>query len=100
LITESLKGNGNFLSDFKEPLSQKEHKTIFSVFSKKMSNWANVQYFVFYQHYPFSPATTAVFGSYLSSLYSKPTLYRLCGLAYPYDGRGFVGPKKKTIVGS
>ncbi len=27
------------------------------------------------------------------------TLYRRCGLAYPYDGRGFVGPKKKTIVG-
>jgi hypothetical protein len=27
------------------------------------------------------------------------TLYRKCGLAYPYDRRVFVGPKKKTIVG-
>jgi hypothetical protein len=40
------------------------------------------------------PATTALFGSYLSSLYS----YRGCGLAYPYDWRGFVGAKKKTRV--
>ncbi len=27
------------------------------------------------------------------------TLYRECGLAYPYDWRGFVGTKKKTSVG-
>jgi hypothetical protein len=44
-------------------------------------------------------ATTVVFGSYLSSLYCYLTLYCRCGLAYPYDGRGFVGPKTKTIVG-
>jgi hypothetical protein len=34
---------------------------------------------------PSAPATTVVFGSYLSSLYSQLTLYRRCGLAYPYD---------------
>jgi hypothetical protein len=45
------------------------------------------------------PATTAVLGSYLSSLYSLLTLYRRCGLDYPYDRRGFVGAKKKTSVG-
>jgi hypothetical protein len=44
------------------------------------------------------PAITAVFGSYLSSLYSLLTLYRGCGFAYPYDWRGFVGAKKKTSV--
>ncbi len=33
------------------------------------------------------------------SLLLTITLYRRYGLAYPYDGRGFVGPKKKTIVG-
>ncbi len=38
------------------------------------------------------PATTLVLGSYLSSLYSLLTLFR-------QRGRGFVGPKKKTIVG-
>jgi hypothetical protein len=27
------------------------------------------------------------------------TVYRGCGLAFPYDGRDFMGPKKKTIVG-
>ncbi len=37
--------------------------------------------------------------SFLSSLYSLLTLYRRCGLAYPYDWRGFVGTKKKTSVG-
>jgi hypothetical protein len=26
-------------------------------------------------------------------------MYRRCGLAYPYDWRGFVGSKKKTSVG-
>ena len=26
-------------------------------------------------------------------------MYRRCGLVYPYDGRGFTGPKKKMIVG-
>ena len=46
------------------------------------------------------PSTTAVFGSYLSSLYSLLTLFRWCGLAYPYDWRGFVGPKNKTVFNS
>ncbi len=41
-------------------------------------------------------AITAVFGSYLSNLY---LLTCGCGLAYPYDWRGFVGTKKKTSVG-
>ncbi len=39
------------------------------------------------------PATTEVFGSYLSSVYGE------CGHAYPYERRDFVGPKKKTSVG-
>jgi hypothetical protein len=58
-------------------------------------------YFVFCRLYPSSPSTTAVFCSYLSSLYStlNLTLYRGCGLAYPYDWRGFVGAKKKMSVG-
>jgi len=50
---------------------------------------------------PSPPATTAIFGSYLSSLYSIfLTLYRRCWLAYLIVGglRGFVGPKKKTSV--
>ncbi len=34
---------------------------------------------------------------YLPTL--KLTLYRKCGLALTYDGRGFVKPNKKTIVG-
>jgi hypothetical protein len=52
-------------------------------------------YFVFCRLYPSPPppATTAVIGSYLSSLYSSLTLYRGCGLAYPYDYRGFDGKK-------
>ncbi len=45
-----------------------------------------------------SPTTTAVFGSYYSSLYSKLTLYCRSGLAYSYDWRGFVEAKKKTSV--
>ncbi len=46
---------------------------------------------------PTLPATTAVVGCYLSSLYSQLTLYRWCGLAYPYDWRGFfAGTKKMT----
>jgi hypothetical protein len=61
-------------------------------------------HFVFCLLYPFSPppppSHTAVLGSYLSSLYSLLTLYPRGGLVYPYDGRGFVVPKKKTIVGS
>jgi len=52
--------------------------------------------FIFCRLYP---ATTPVFGSYpVISLLLTLTLYRRCGLAYPYDGRGFVGPKKKTIL--
>jgi hypothetical protein len=42
------------------------------------------------------PATTAVFGSYLSSFYSYLALYRDAGLPV---WRGFVGTKKKTSVG-
>jgi hypothetical protein len=37
---------------------------------------------------------TAVFGSYLLSLYFLLTLYRVCGLAYPYYWRGVVGAQK------
>jgi hypothetical protein len=40
------------------------------------------------------PATTAVFGSWLSK-----TLYRGLGLAYLYDWRGFVRAEKETSVG-
>ena len=43
---------------------------------------------------PSPPSHKAVIGYYLSSLYSYLTLYRRCRLAYPYDRRGFVGPKK------
>ncbi len=57
-------------------------------------------YFAFCRLNTFSPlATTAVFGSYLSSLYSYPSLYRRCRFTYQNDGIGFVGPKKKTSVG-
>jgi hypothetical protein len=45
------------------------------------------------------PATKAAFDFYLSSIYTELTLYRGCGLAYPYNWRGFVGAKKKTRVG-
>ncbi len=47
---------------------------------------------------PFPPAIMVMFGSYLSSLYPQLTLYRGCGLAYPYDWRGFVRVKKKTSL--
>jgi hypothetical protein len=40
-----------------------------------------------------------MFGSYLSSLYSLLTLHRRCGLAYPYDWRGFLEATEKTSVG-
>ncbi len=40
------------------------------------------------------PATTTVFGSYLTI----SLLYRLCGLAYSYDWRGFVGATNKTSM--
>ncbi len=58
-------------------------------------------YFVFCRLYPFSPqpCTTAVFRSYLSSLYFYLTLYRRCGLAQSYDDRGFVGPQKEVDRG-
>jgi hypothetical protein len=46
------------------------------------------------------PATTAVFGSNPSSLFSKLILYHRCGLAYPYEGRGFVGLKKRRLWAS
>ncbi len=36
---------------------------------------------------------------WLLPVISQLTLYRRCGLAYPYDWRGFVGPKKKTSMG-
>jgi hypothetical protein len=45
------------------------------------------------------PATKAVLRFYLSSLHSQLPLYRRCSLAYPYDGRGFVGAHMKTSVG-
>jgi hypothetical protein len=61
------------------------------------ANGANV--FCFLSSLPLlPPATTAVFGSYLPSLFSQITLYRPCGLAYPCDWRGFVWAKKKTSV--
>ncbi len=42
---------------------------------------------------------TEVFGSYLSAFnYSFITKYCGCGLAYPYDWRGFVGAKQTTSV--
>ncbi len=44
-------------------------------------------YFVFCRLYPFSLFFLTI------------ALYRRCGLALSYDVRGFVGPKKKTIVG-
>jgi hypothetical protein len=58
-------------------------------------------YFVFCRLYLFSPQPPrAVFGSYLSSLLlTDVSPHRRYGLAYPHDGRGFVGPQKKTIVG-
>ncbi len=38
---------------------------------------------------------TAVFGSYLSAFNSFITKYCGCGLAYPYDWRGFVEPNRR-----
>ncbi len=70
---------------------------IYRKFSDKLLQRGPV-YFVFCRLHPFSPqVTTAVFGSYLTSLHSSLTMYRRCWLAYPHDGRGFVGPKRKTI---
>jgi hypothetical protein len=58
---------------------------------------ANV--FCFLSFLPLLPPTiTAVFGSYLLSLCSSLTLYRRCRLAFPYDGRSFVGPKRKPLL--
>ncbi len=37
--------------------------------------------------------------SHHCSIFNYLSLYRGCGLAYPYDWRGFVGAKKKTSVG-
>jgi hypothetical protein len=49
---------------------------------------------------PPPPATTPVFGLLpVISLLLTITLYRRCGLAYPYDWRGFVRAKKETSVG-
>ncbi len=42
-----------------------------------------------------TPATTAVFVSYLPSLHSCLRLYRRCGLAYPYDGERFLRAQKE-----
>ncbi len=55
-------------------------------------------YVAFCRLYPPPPpsATTAVFGSYLPSLYSWLRLYCWCGLAYPFDWRGFVRSTMKT----
>ncbi len=50
--------------------------------------------------YPFSPpATTAVFGSYLTSLYSLTNTYRRCGIAYPYDWRSWGRTHKEDECG-
>jgi hypothetical protein len=56
-------------------------------------------YFVFCRLYPFCPqtTTTVVWLLPVVSLLLKNT--RRCGLAFSYDGRGLVGPKKKKIVG-
>jgi hypothetical protein len=49
---------------------------------------------------PSPPATMAVFWSYLSSLYFSNTVIAGAGLPnhmMAINGRGFLGPKKKTI---
>jgi hypothetical protein len=59
-------------------------------------NGANV--FCFLSSLPLLPlATTAVFGSSLSFLYSKLTLVRRCGLAYQYDGEVSWEPKSVSL---
>jgi hypothetical protein len=68
----------------------------------RLTTWTNgANVFCFLSSLPLlpHPATTTLFGCYLSSLYSRVTLYHVqdCA-ANPYNGRGFVGPKKNTIV--
>ncbi len=56
---------------------------------------------------PPPPAMDETSPSYHGSVWLLPvfsllltnTVSRVCGLAYPYDCRGFVGAKKKTILG-
>jgi hypothetical protein len=56
-------------------------------------------YFDFCRLYPFSPQPPRQrLGPTCHLSTSQLTLYRRCGLAYTYDGRGRVGPKKKTSV--
>ncbi len=74
-----------------------DHRNIYTYIEERNYNGANVFCFLS-SLLLLPPATAAVFGSYLSSLYFLLTLYRGWGLAYPYDLRGFVGPKKKTSV--
>ncbi len=55
------------------------------------------KYFVFRRLYPFLPQPLwQCFGPACNL--STLQLYRRCGQALLYDGRGFVGPKKKTTV--
>ncbi len=59
-------------------------------------------YFVFCRPCPFSPQPPwQCLGPtcHLSTLKFLLILYRRCRLAFPYDRKGFVGPKKKTIMG-
>jgi hypothetical protein len=59
-----------------------------------------LQYFVFCRlctFFPQPPRPCVAPTCHLSTKYIR--LYRRTGLAHPYYGRGFVGPKKKTIVG-
>ncbi len=58
-------------------------------------------HFVFCRLHPFSPPPKPYGRVGVLPVISLllPNMYRRCGLVYPYDGRGFVVPKKKTTVG-
>jgi hypothetical protein len=64
-----------------------------------LSNSTGQMYFGFLSSLPLLTPATTVFESDLSSIYSQLPIAAPVRAVYPYDGRGFVGPKKKTIVG-
>jgi hypothetical protein len=64
-------------------------------FLKGNPNATNILFSVVFTPSP-QPATTAMFGYFLSSLYFERTQYRYsCMLVYLYDLKGFVGTKNQ-----
>ncbi len=81
----------NTRSKYKDDVIQKLHK-IFQVW--KLYAMGSI-YFIFCRLYPSSPSDHgSVWLLPVISLFLTNTVHR-CGLAYPYDWRGFVGTKKR-----